>query len=270
MTIVSKKSVGLVLIAAGVMITSLAMAAPSMIAGGRHDFSLAGGSFYKNPDAAATQTCIYCHTPHNAGQTRVLWNKDVKSATNFRLYTSSGTLTNVVRTKSALSANSPSLLCLSCHDGKTAINVLHTGGAGATAPGYPSGSTFAFGVTEIIMPGSITDFFGTTPNMAIGRGGNEQDNTGFPTVNGDNLTDDHPIGFSYDDVMTESSAGLNPIGTPKAAGIRFFGSKNKVECSTCHDPHINYNGATGGDVNLKPFLVMNNSGSALCLKCHNK
>lgn len=269
MTKVSKNIVSLVLISTVVLLSSSAMAATSKIAGGKHDFTAAGGAFYHDPTPGSTQTCVYCHTPHNAGQTRLLWNKDVKSATTFRLYTSSGTLTNVVRTQSSLSANSPSLLCLSCHDGKTAINVLHTGGKGTSAPGYPAGSAFAYGNAELIMPGSTTDFFGNAgPNLAIGRGVNDRND--FDPTTGDNLTDDHPIGFSYSAVLVERSAGLNPIATPQSAGIRFFGPNNKVECSTCHDPHVNYNGATGGDVNLKPFLVMSNSGSALCLKCHNK
>lgn len=269
MSIVSKKIVKLFIISIVVMLSSSAMAATSQIAGGKHDFTLAGGAFYHDPTPGSTQTCIYCHTPHNAGKTRVLWNKDVKSAINFRLYTSSGTLTNTVRTQSSLDANSPSLLCLSCHDGKTAINVLHTGGKGTAAPGYPAGSAFAYGAAELIMPGSVTDFFGNAgPNLAIGRG--IGDRSDFDPTAGDDLTDDHPIGFSYSAVFAERSAGLNAIATPQAAGIRFFGPNNKVECSTCHDPHVNYDAAKGGNPALKPFLVMSNSGSALCMKCHNK
>jgi len=34
-----------------------------------------------------------------------------------------------------------------------------------------------------------------------------------------------------------------------------------VECSSCHDPHDNTYGS---------FLVEDNSGSALCLRCHVK
>lgn len=275
MTIVYKKSVVLAIIAIISLGATLSIAATSLVRGGKHDFSSSGtGNTYKDTNPASTQVCVYCHTPHNAGQARLLWNKDVKSATNFRLYTSSSSLSNEVRKKSSLDPNSPSLLCLSCHDGKTAVNVLHTGGSGTSASGlgYPAGSKFAFGTGEILMPGERSDMFGgITANMAIGRGIADRDDTIYPTTAGDDLTDDHPIGFSYSAAQSEKTAAhLNPIGTPKAAGIRFFGSNDKVECSSCHDPHVNYVAGNGGDAALTPFLVMSNTGSALCLSCHNK
>lgn len=247
---------------------SLAMAADIGVAGGKHDFSNAGGSgTYHDPDVTATQVCVYCHTPHNAGQTRLLWNKDNKSNTTFKLYTSSSTLTNVVKNQSTLPAGSPSLFCLSCHDGKTAINVMHSGGKGADASalGYPAGSRFAFGSSEILMPGTFWIFTDQTPSMAIGQRGDEITGAGA----GDDLTDDHPIGFSYSDVLSENSAGLKNLAAAQASGIRFFTAKDRVECSSCHNPHANYEGPSGNPA-LRPFLVRSNAQSGLCLSCHDK
>lgn len=273
MTIVSKKSVGLALIATGVLVTSLAFAAGN-VANTKHNFAV-GGNSYVYASTSISQVCVFCHTPHNSGQTRLLWNKASNAAPNFRLYTSSGTLTNVTRTQSSLGANSPSLLCLSCHDGKTAMNVLHTSGTGITAvaaglSGYPAGSRLESGSVPLVMPsGPIYDFFSGTngPAMALGT-------TGGDTTAGENLTDDHPIGFSYSDVIAERAPApgglrtLANVNSQSGNSIRFFGTKNKVECSTCHDPHVDY--SASGNPLLKPFLVMDNTGSKLCLSCHDK
>lgn len=257
-----QKTFTLAMMVACVMVSSLAAAAVNNVANSKHNFSFTGTSYaYHDPDAGSTQVCIYCHTPHNAGQTRLLWNKANNSATSFRLYTSSDTLTDAVRNNSSLSANSPSLLCLGCHDGKTAMNVLHAAGKGtdASVAGYPAGSKFAYGSSEIVMEGPIWMFGTYFPAMALGTESGQ----------GDDLTNDHPIGFSYSGVLGENAAGLNSmpeVDTKSASRIRFFGSDKKVECSTCHDPHVdNTNNPT-----LSPFLVMSNSGSALCLSCHNK
>jgi len=260
MKIISQKSVVLVSLVVGVLISSLAMAAVNNVANSKHNFTASGATgAYHDAANVQPQVCVYCHTPHNAVQNRLLWNKASGAATSFRLYTSSGTLSNTVRTASSLSANSPSLLCLSCHDGKTAMNVLHSSGKGgdATASGYP-GSKFAFGNSPIVMEGPLWVFGTYVPGMAIGGAVNQGGS-------GDDLTNDHPIGFNYNAAQLEKPTALHSMGSVDSR-IRFFGASNKMECSTCHDPHVdNANNPT-----LSPFLVMSNTGSALCLACHNK
>src|SRR6185369_15983966 len=107
--------------------------------------------------------------------------------------------------------------------------------------------------------------------------------------NGTNLTDDHPIGFSYQSVLGEAgkSNGLHTLAEAKNSGLRFYGpSRDRVECSTCHNPHVFYgygrNGSnrvalnraglvpTQAQKDRTPFLVRDNNGSALCLGCHIK
>ena len=70
----------------------------------------------------------------------------------------------------------------------------------------------------------------------------------------DKLTNDHPIGMVYATAQGEDS-GLRA----SPAGVRFF--DGVMWCASCHDVHNNANA---------PFLAMNNSGSALCLACHDK
>lgn len=224
------------------------------VSGGLHDFSYNGTATNSASinGTLGNQVCIYCHTPHNAGQKRLLWNKAGNGNTTFKLYTASGTLSSVVKNNSALTSDSPSLICLSCHDGKTAMNVLHTGGQGSLASavgltGYPADARLAHGSTVELMPGYMFGDPDTGP--AVGYN--------------DDLTNDHPIGFSYTDAQAEKKA-INLHATIDSR-LKLFGSTKKVECSTCHNPH-----ADSSDASLKPFLAMPNTNSALCLSCHNK
>ncbi len=78
---------------------------------------------------------------------------------------------------------------------------------------------------------------------------------GSTAITGTGLLDtaagNHPVGQSY------AGAGFNnpPLnGVPDITG-------DTVECASCHDPH---------DTTNAPFLVVSNSGSAICLGCHIK
>ena len=63
--------------------------------------------------------CAFCHTPHRAATTRALWSRDLPPIT-YTLYASStleatpGQPTGATR------------LCLSCHDGTTALGLVRT------------------------------------------------------------------------------------------------------------------------------------------------
>ncbi len=122
-----------------------------------------------------------------------------------------------------------SLRCLSCHDGATAVNNL-TDGTGA----------------------DFTTAMGT--NTVIGN-----DGTGNPVLVGDgnigtDLSNDHPVGIDY---PADGDPGFHNNETVNLAQL----PGNKVECSSCHDPH---------DVTFGAFMIASNSGSALCLDCHDK
>lgn len=74
---------------------------------------------------------------------------------------------------------------------------------------------------------------------------------------GINLSDDHPISFPF----TAAGSGpelIDPALLPPEVKLD---SKNELQCTTCHDAHNDINGQ---------FLVMNNTGSALCETCHQK
>jgi len=83
---------------------------------------------------------------------------------------------------------------------------------------------------------------------------------------GTNLSDDHPVSFVYDATLASTDGGLNdpattniPNGGTIESELLFNG---KLQCASCHDVH---NGSGNEDL-----LRIDNSGSALCLTCHNK
>lgn len=228
-----------------------------------HNFAAGGGSATMVADTEQ-QVCIFCHTPHHASSVNPLWNKAVANgnfsayAASFRLYTSSATLTATAKA-AAFTADSPSLLCLSCHDGKTAMNVLHSASTGTDASGsYGAGTVYLDVTGATTMPEQGTwDFFSSTygPSNNLGMASDGSD-----PLRGDDLTNDHPVGFSYTNAQAQSAGRLNNTASLDPS-IRFFGTGNTLECSSCHNPHNKF---------FKPFLVMSNTGSALCLSCHNK
>ena len=262
----SKITIVLTSIAAGVLAASLSTAGVGNVSNTNHNFSL-GGVSPQNKSSVINQVCVFCHTPHNAGPKGPLWNKASSTAVITYKFYSSSTLSSVANA-AALTNNSPSLLCLGCHDGKTAMNVLHSSGTGSDASldGYPAGSRYAEGNLPITMSGPVLDIWGDAlgPSYNLGRAADGTNDT-----QGDNLADDHPIGFSYDSAQQLKPAALITIGLVDSR-IRFSGALKKVECTTCHDPHVDTSNQPGGNTALKPFLVMSNSGSGLCLSCHIK
>lgn len=202
------------------------------------------------------EVCIFCHTPHGGTMNTPLWNRALPTGA-FTHYTSS-TLTSTVG--AANRAVSPeSLLCMSCHDGVTAMNsIINNSNRTGAAPDTAA---------------NLVPMFGLTTGGAIGSiiiGGVLQPDTR-------NLSDDHPISFSYLLALGDGNAtNLHTLQDAKNAGVRFFGPEvanstgSRVECSSCHDPHVNYTAANGGNAAYSPFLITPNTGSALCLACHIK
>jgi len=74
---------------------------------------------------------------------------------------------------------------------------------------------------------------------------------------GTDLSGDHPISFVYDQNLATADPGVQE---PSALDKRLrLDVQQKMQCVTCHDPHDDQYGS---------FLVMDNTGSALCLACH--
>ena len=242
----------------------------NQVAGGgivssKHDLSIQTGigNLYGQTDAL-DRICIYCHAPHHAMQEAdaagikylPLWNHGVTTQF-YNTYKSDfgdgPDSTNLVGTGTSNNfadrhlfngedsigePGSVSRLCLSCHDGTVAVNEY--GNLPQRAESQGAGTHF------------IADQF------KIGGGGN--------------LTNHHPIGFIYADVVAldDEIAGVDTVISDgdgdSAHGATTIGSllyDGKMECVTCHDVHNTKN--TG-----ETFLWRTDRESGFCLTCHLK
>lgn len=101
---------------------ALVLVATSAFAGitnSKHDFSSTGGSAAYNNAAAGTQICIYCHTPHNAKVSALLWNRNAGTAT-LTVYNKS--VSGTLQLNAITAIGTTSTLCLSCHDGTVGVD----------------------------------------------------------------------------------------------------------------------------------------------------
>lgn len=146
---------------------------------------------YPGVSVPGNQVCLPCHTPHNAllsGEDNVLWNH-AETEEEFVMYSST-----------AGQPEGPSKMCLSCHDGVTAID--NYGGNGGTG---------------IVITG----------DAALGTQLDNDHPIGieYPT--------DRPA--EYNDPST-FDPGIN--GGPGVRLVPINGV-DRVECTSCHEPHNN-------------------------------
>jgi predicted CXXCH cytochrome family protein len=90
---------------------------------------------------------------------------------------------------------------------------------------------------------------------------------------GTDLSNDHPIGFTYDAALVSADPGLRAITTAATIGTGNTGTieskmlfAGKMECASCHDVH---NSTSGTAVEAK-LLKITTVQSALCTTCHIK
>lgn len=111
-------------------------------------------------------------------------------------------------------------------------------------------------------------------SLAVDAFGGAAGTTMIGTINanadfGTDLTNDHPISFTYDDALATTDGELHAPSTtnvPSLGGTiqntMLFGGN--LECASCHDVH-NTTAVVG-----TPLLRITNAASVLCLTCHNK
>lgn len=217
-----------------------------------------------------TELCVFCHTPHgsiaDASAKTPLWNRGLSTETYTGTYESTSLQANVSELRAGPGGTSK--LCLSCHDGTIAI------GSVSVLDGQYGGS--------IAMSGT-----GTGGVMPSGSG----DTTGFTRNLGTDLSNDHPISFTYDTTVATADGELR-LPPYASGGTLVMGNQlpggdkpvlpldeNKVQCASCHDPHIRDPLET---VSIK-FLRLNRfqktapvgstfspTNDIICLACHDK
>ncbi|MDX9740347.1 MAG: cytochrome c3 family protein [Gammaproteobacteria bacterium] len=266
------------------MATGLAAGPVSDIANTRHNLSatLPPGDVERR--AAATeesQICVFCHTPHGATPeyNAPLWNRQLSQATYITYDSSSMDATDLGQ------PSGRSKLCLSCHDGTIALGAVNV--LNRDEPNR-DGRTVSVDTLNASPPGTMPHGHGTE--------------TGFTRYIGIDLTNDHPISFTFDSAQAVRDGELfDPVSTPwlDERTRRIDGEARqplprglylplerdvdgvgpKVECITCHDPHVR--SQVPGE-NIK-FLRVNRlqqhppvqgqfdaQRDIICLACHDK
>jgi hypothetical protein len=246
---------------------------------------------YRNDYA---EVCVYCHTPHAANTTIAapLWNRTYSLPTGgYKTYDQLGTNSLTPGSVSAPGVNS--LTCLSCHDGRVAVDsIINMPGPGRGKISQETTVDKAFLSNTWPQPGglgpdvqghqSLTECM--TCHAPTGSTAAATDFSMF--LIGTDLTNDHPIGVTFPTTSPEFNQPNATHGTSRffdndgnsrmgPAEVRTYSSK--VECASCHDPHGVPKGVAPGlegnrasDQFNRSFLRVQNDNSALCMTCHIK
>ena len=188
----------------------------------------------------ATEICIFCHTPHSASKQGALWNrKDPALLGAFPLYDSGSLkIKNIDAAQYNTTADYPngaSKLCLSCHDGVTGIGTLLD--------------------RELSM--NHETMADVTPTAT------------FDPVIDLSLT--HPVSFFY---TTEVRDAIIAAGKPgfKLPTDPLRDSQERVQCTTCHNPHDDRSELSYLGTPLPPFWRLDDTTTdpyvKLCNQCH--
>jgi len=218
--------------------------------GNKHNFSF--GNLSANFQAVpggdsptyprSSQICVFCHTPHRASSEGPLWNRTGTTNSFFKHF-SSPTLAiddPALRTESDYGQpNGSTRLCLSCHDGVTAL------GAVFTTPSLDNTMPIQF----------VNKRTGQTGvNVAIGY---------------ETYSTHHPVSFRYNQTV------IGLLRAPPYNKTEYWWSptsndvkldkQERMQCRTCHDPHQDMSDTPSPTTPLWAAKTY----AEVCMTCHN-
>ena len=238
------------------------MAGGAGLLGSAHDFVSGANTSYNYSSAGL---CTYCHTPHKAKSTLLLWNHTLSQNT-FQWDVAATTAGTALPGFKGNGYNGPSAKCLSCHDGSVAIGDVGWFNDSSLATGAAALSTYKVGTNDA--------------GLQVGAGGN--------------LSGNHPVAVPYPlggaaGVYNGSTTGAQLatndfVSDPTGNNIRLYSDQGGgaitgnpksgmagIECSSCHDPH---NKASTDDFFLRGKMTGSTAGAGgtgyICLACHVK
>ncbi len=259
------------------------------MAGSPHDFSgqtvtatgysSHSGTYSGYSTTVTTGMCTYCHTPHHALSTLLLWNQTLSTA-EYSWDVPETTSGTKFPTFTGNTYMGPTAKCLSCHDGTVAVGDFNLfEGKGVSQGGVVS---------------SATDYIAGNFQIA----GDQQFNSiQQPNGSAGNFAGNHPVAMPYPlsqtpntyNTVTNGSPGAGFVSTewvsnPAAVGIALYNDdgsqhitsgavsgKTGIECSSCHDVH-NDSGVQDNYLVLGKLSGNSSTGASayICLKCHIK
>jgi hypothetical protein len=246
-----------------------------------HDFTSTGTGDLHQGVAGNIGICTYCHTPHKAFSTLLLWNHTL-SANSFKWDVPATTAGTTLPTL-APSYKGASVKCLSCHDGSVAIGDVGwfieapRQGAAALQTDQITNALGGQAVSTIAAPGEFV--VANTANASGNMAGNHPVGIPFPygqVQNTYNAITTGPMAVGTDwkaNPLTYTNAHIRLFSDDGAGNISAIPStwtaKNVgIECSSCHDPH---NKQSVDDLFLRGKIVgASQADGYLCEQCHNK
>jgi len=270
----------------------------------RHDFAVRSnflGSQSVNPGVVnQVGQCAFCHTPHSAQSSLLLWNKSPSTNTFTWSDASTGTTGGTDwASMDGATYKGPTAKCLACHDGSVAVGdvSVYKGSLNAQANSFKVGD-------------QPTDFAGKTwtsadarPHYKVGAGGDmkgshpvgmpypDQAGASYNSIvvgTGVVLGEFQPLNVAHQVTASSLGGGLAVSAAAPVAGgggnqaslIKLYVDDGQnivagatagltgIECSTCHDPH---NKQTVDDWLLRgQNQGSTQTGGYICLQCHIK
>jgi len=217
-----------------------------------HDFS--GRPTDSNGESWTTGLCTYCHTPHKALSTLLLWNHTLSTNT-FKWDVPATTAGTKFPTFKGDTYKGPTAKCLSCHDGSVAVGDIAWFNEGK--PGVLDNTKHGAG--DAMNVGLGGDMAGNHPvAMPYPYLGAKNTYNGSTTGSGAELTEWQTTPLTPIRIFNDDGSGNITAGAVAA--------KTGLECSSCHDPH---NKAAVDDLFLRGKLKGSDT-AYICLKCHIK
>lgn len=167
-----------------------------------------------------TRICVFCHTPHGGTPQSQLWNRK-DPTTTFPLYAGAVTIKSVPdaqydNTDPTAYPNGATRMCLSCHDGISAIGEVING-----LPQFAAQVAMNFDTLQAAGSSAAVD-----------------------------LALSHPVSFVYTPSVVSQINTIEAATNYKSPAVVPLDGQSRMQCTTCHDPHEDT--SAGGGYSL-PF-----------------
>jgi len=227
------------------LMTGISAAAGKKISedGNKHNFSSTNTAVnfraIDTGDPRSTEICVFCHTLHHSSGEGPLWNRRSTTVSFFKRYSSPTLAIDDAVLQGASEYGQPngsSRLCLSCHDGITALGAVFT---------TPLSNIHFIDVRS----GS------SGPDVKIGY---------------ETYSSHHPVSFKYNQTVRNllisppyNKEFWDTPPTDKDVKVR-LDKQERMQCTTCHDPHQDQSDTPSATT---PFWTTG-TYDKVCMSCH--
>lgn len=237
-------------LAAKAIVADPVVGANDPLIGSKHDFTglnqragvraMSGVAFsdFGNP-------CVYCHLPPEeaATATEALggidgWNRVAPATEHYKLFQSASL------DAESTTPNSLTLLCLSCHDGTMAVDMVLMKPTGFNSKKDAAMHMKLNGANELTSCGKCHN--GVAAHDISSK------------VIGQDLMNDHPVSFQYGGLNWKDRDFRMPnLAQGFSNGVALY--NGNIECASCHDIH-----------NSTQEMMLATRKDILCITCHSK